>query len=117
MRTSLELISLLGTEGITLCSIPGSARAVYAPRENPFGKRYQIVWRDRFPRGTKKCTEEAKFITLMVIPHEERVALDNMLVEVPRKSFVKKPGNRPEDRRDCAGFEVYPNTSLCQILS
>jgi hypothetical protein len=34
---------MFGNEGITLCSIPASARAVYAPRENPFGKKYQIV--------------------------------------------------------------------------
>ena len=90
---------------------------MYAPRENPFGKKYQIVCGERFPRGTRNATEEADFITLMVIPHEECVAVDDMLVEVPRKSFVKKPGNRPEDRRDRAGFEVCPNTSLCQILS
>ena len=90
---------------------------MYAPRENPFGKKHQIVWRERIRIGTRNATEEAKFVTLMVIPHEECVAVDDMLVEVPRKSFVKKPGNRPEDRRDRAGFEICPNTGLRQMLS
>ena len=39
----VKVRSMFGNEGITLCSIPASARAVYAPRENPFGKMYQIM--------------------------------------------------------------------------
>jgi hypothetical protein len=43
MAQGVKVGSMFGNEGITLCSIPASARAVYAPRENPFGKKYQIV--------------------------------------------------------------------------
>ena len=49
-----------------------------------------------YPRGTRNATEETKFIAFMVIPHEECVTFDDMLVEVPRKPFVQKAGNRPE---------------------
>jgi len=71
-------------EGITLCSIPASARAVYAPRENPFDETSDCV-ENQVLETKKDATKEADFITPTIILHEERVALDDMLGEVPRE--------------------------------
>ena len=82
MSTSLGLISLFGIEGITLCNIPASARAVYAPRENPFDKPSDCMG-NQVLEMKKDATEEADFIIRTIILHEERVALEDMLGEVP----------------------------------
>ena len=67
---------------------------------------------NQYPEMNKDATEDANFITLMVILHEEPVALDDMLGEVPCKPFVKKLGDRAEDGRDYARLNVGPDTSL-----
>ena len=59
----------------------------------------------------KDATEDANFVTLMVILHKEPVALDDMLGEVPCKPFVKKLGEGAEDGRDRAWLDVGPDTS------
>ena len=58
------------------------------------------------------ATEDENFVILMVILHEEPVALDDMLGEVPCEPFVKKLGDREEYGRDYARLNVGPDTSL-----
>ena len=60
----------------------------------------------------KNATEDANLVTRMVILHKEPVAFDDMLGEVPCKPFVKKLGERAEDRRDYARLDVGPNARL-----
>ena len=106
---------MLGREGLTLCIIPASARAMYAPREYPSGNLLDCM--DDAPKKKKNATEEANFIAAPVMLHEKHVAIEYMLIEVPRKPMVEKFGNRAEERRDCAGLDVGTDTSLCQALS
>ena len=65
-----------------------------------------------YPEMNEDATEDVNFVALMIILHEERVALGDMLGEVPRKTLVKDLGERTEDRRDYARLNVGPDTSL-----
>ncbi len=65
-----------------------------------------------YPEMNKDATEEVNFVALMIILHEEPVALDDMLGEVPCKPFVKHHGEMTEDRRDYAMLNVGPDTGL-----
>jgi hypothetical protein len=98
-------------EGITLATIPASARAVYAPRENPFGKTSDCT-ENQVLEMNKDATEDADFITMTIIPHEEHVALDDMLGEVPREHQIKNLARPAEDGRDCAWLHVGPDPRL-----
>jgi len=57
---------------------------VYAPRENPFDEMSDCV-ENQVLEMKKDATEDADFITRMIILHEERVALDDMFGEVSRE--------------------------------
>ena len=98
-------------EGLTLASIPASARAVYAPRENPFDKTLDCT-ENQVLEMNRDATEDADFITRTIIPHEEHVAFDNMLGEVPREHQIKNLAKPAEDGRDCARLHVGPDTRL-----
>ena len=77
----------------------------------------QILWMT-FPKKQKKnATEEANFIAVPVMLHEKHVAIEYMLIEVPREPTVEEFGNRAEERRYCAGLDVGTNSSLCSTLS
>ena len=78
---------MLGKEGLTLCIIPASARAMYAPRENPSGKMSDCL-EDVPKKQNKNATEEANFVTAPVILHDKHVAIEYMLIEVPREPMV-----------------------------
>jgi hypothetical protein len=52
---------------------------------------------NQYPEMNKDATEDANSVTLMVILHEEPVALNDMLRKVPCKPFVKKLGEGAED--------------------
>ena len=60
----------------------------------------------------RDATEDADFITLTIMLHEEHVALDDMLGEVPREHQIKNFGEPAEDGRDCAWLHVGPDTRL-----
>ena len=83
-------------EGFTLCSIPASARAVYAPRENPFDKASDCP-ENQVLEMNRDATEDANFITLTIILHEEHVALDDMLGEIPSEHQIKNFCEPAED--------------------
>ena len=58
------------------------------------------------------ATKDADFITRTIIPHEEHVALGDMLGEVPREHQIKYLGKPTEHERDCARLQVGPDTRL-----
>jgi len=92
-----------------LCSIPASARAVYAPRENPSVN--QSDWL-AVKMNKRARTEDADGVTLAIILHEELVAIGYMFREVPRNCFVNKSGNTVEHRPDRARFDVGADAGL-----
>jgi hypothetical protein len=57
-------------------------------------------------------TKDRDAITLVIILHEEFVAIHYVLGKVPRKRFVENPGSDTEERRDDARLKVGPNASL-----
>ena len=67
---------------------------------------------NQVPEMNKDATEDADFITRAIIPHEEHVALDDMLGEVPREHQIKNLAKPAEHGRDCAWFHVGPDTRL-----
>jgi hypothetical protein len=76
----------------TLCSIPASARAVYAPREKPIDENpLSKPLTSRTAMWTRR-TKDADFVTNVVILHEEFVSPHYMVVEIPGDSFIQKLG-------------------------
>ncbi len=65
--------------------------------------------------GRGYATEKANFITLMVVLHEEGVAIDDVLVQVPRKLLVESPGNRVDEGGEYARLVVGPEAGLRSI--
>jgi hypothetical protein len=55
---------MFGNEGITLWSIPASARAVYAPRENPFWKKVSDRVEKHVPKWDKRRNRRGKVYRL-----------------------------------------------------
>jgi len=50
-----------------------------------------------YPEMNEDATEDANFVALMIILHEEGVALDDMLGDVPCKPFVKNLGEGTQE--------------------
>ena len=72
----------------------------------------QIVRRIQVLEVDKNATEDADFITRTIIPHEEHIALNDMLGEVPREHQIKFLSKPAKHERDCAWLHVGPDTGL-----
>jgi len=48
----------------------------------------------------------------MVVLHEEGVAIDDVVVQVPRKLLVESPGDRVDEGGEYAGLVVGPEAGL-----
>jgi hypothetical protein len=62
--------------------------------------------------GRGYATEKANFITLTVVLHEEGVAIDDVVVQVPRKLLVESPGNSVDEGGEYARLVVGPEAGL-----
>ena len=64
----------------------------------------------------KQLTEHADAISLVIILHEELVAVHYVFGEVPRERLVKNSGSGAEERRDDSRLEVCPDPGLFSLL-
>ena len=80
----------------TLYNIPASARAVYAPRENPGQRGASEPLSMRATMWTRR-TEQANFVANIVILHKEIVSIYHMLIEIPSNSLIQELGSPLKD--------------------
>ena len=97
----------------TLCNIPASARAMYAPRENP---RNETATGEPSSLGTTtiwtRQTEQANGVAFIVILHEELVTVLHMLIEVPSNSLIQDRRPPMKERPNDARLKVCSYSSL-----
>ena len=93
--------------------MPASARAVYAPRENP--RNETAIGEPSFLKiSTIRTgrTKQANFVANFVVLHDELVTIHHMLIEVQSNSLIHARRTPINDRRNDARREVCSYSRL-----
>jgi hypothetical protein len=64
-----------------------------------------------------ELTKDADAVSLVIILHEEFVAVHYVLGEIPRQRLIQNPSTDTENWRNYSWWEVRPDASLCSPKS